>query len=293
MQRHVLKALGAALAVFAPLVLPSGPRGLLPVASAEECPYCHKEIEEGRGTYNCQECEKAANDIAQKAAAWTIQLKHEKPRRVTVKDDSGTPETFWWFSYTLKNTDQDAHEFSMHISAVSDKGKNLYQYEDGSVPEVVAEIRRILGMKEGETLYTQAELNTSPQGQQHQLPGKEAPPGGGSGKVALPTIKPGETFRCVAIFKKLDAEMDRLKISVHGLSNDVEVKQTDQPWDSEFGFGEKPATPNQPFRRKVKDRVLEIEYESPGDEFTTNVRPLTFVAQRWVEVERVVKTDLR
>ena len=34
----------------------------------------------------------------------------------------------------------------------------------------------------------------------------------------------------------------------------------------------------QPFRRKMRERILELVYESPGDEFMTAIRPITFVS---------------
>jgi len=265
--------LAAALAVAVPALVPRAPR----VASAEECPFCHKDIEEGRGTFNCRACEETANVIARETLQWTLEFKHEKPRRVTVKGEANAHETYWWFAYTIKNVDKDAHSFSIAITAESDKGKNVAKYIDTAVPEVTAEVRRILGVKEGETLDTQAELSGVAPGGQHTPPAKDAPPAGESAKLALPTVKPGQVRRCIAMFKAFDPELDVLTIRVHGLSSDVEVEPI----------------ADQPFRRKVRDRVLEIKYESPGDEFMTQVRPITFVSQKWVEVEQVVKSDLR
>lgn len=263
-----------ALAIGLPAVCLSS-HALRP-ASAEECAFCHKEIDEGRGPNNCKACEQTANDIARQAPQWTIEFKHEKPRRITVKVDEKAQETYWWFPYTIKNNDKDVHAFSIHITAESDKGKNVAKYVDGYVPEVYQALRKALGVKEGDALWHQVDVSQIPQGQQHALPGKEAPPSGDSAKLALPSLQPNEQKKCVAMFKAMDAEMDKLTIQVRGLSSDVEVESIDQP-----------------FRRKVRERVLEIVYESPGDEFLTQTRPITFVSQKWTEVERTIKTDLR
>src|SRR5262249_44563920 len=153
----------AVLALWSPLASDQLPR-----ARAEECPFCHKEIEEGRGTYNCKACEETANEIARNAPQWTLDWKNEKPRRVTVKIDEGAPETFWWFPYTIGNHDKAPHDFSVHIEAESDKGKNICKYYDVAVPEVVLAIRKALAMKEGDPLYTQVELTSIPQGGANQ-----------------------------------------------------------------------------------------------------------------------------
>lgn len=272
MSRRVLVAAVVALGLSLPIISARLPR----VARAEECPFCHKEIDEGRGTYNCKACEETANEIARNAPQWTLEWKNEKPRRVTVKIDEGAPETFWWFPYTITNKDKAPHDFAVHIEAESDKGRNLAKYYDVAVPEVVQAIRKALAMKEGDPLYTQAELTSIPQGGANTQPALAAPPGGGSGKIALPVINPGDTFRCAAMFRAMDPEMDFLTIRVRGLSSDIEVEAVEQP-----------------FRRKMRERILELKYESPGDEFMTAVRPITFVSQKWIESEKIIKSDLR
>jgi hypothetical protein len=259
--------------VLAPRGAPIAPR----IAHAEECPFCHKEITEGRGQFNCAECEKTANDIARSAPQWTLEFKHEKPRRIVVKMDERAPEAYWWFPYTLKNNDKDEHAFSVHIAAESDKGKNVAKYYDVAVPEVTADIRKLLGLKEGEPLWTQIEVTSIPPGQQHQPPATSTPPPGGeSAKIALPVLKSGEQIKCAAMFRGLDPEMDKLTITVRGLSSDIEVETLEQP-----------------FRRKMRERVLELVYESPGDEFMAQTRPIKFVSQKWTEVEKTIKSDLR
>jgi hypothetical protein len=119
------------------------------------------------------------------------------------------------------------------------------------------------------------ELTQIPPGEQNRPPSvDQAPPQGESAKIALPVIKAGETLRCAAMFRGLDPQMDRLTIFVRGLTNDFEIEAAE------------------PHRRKVRERVLELVYESPGDEFSTHVRPIRFVSEKWVDIEKVVKTDL-
>ena len=85
----------------------------------------------------------------------------------------------------------------------------------------------------------------------------------------------GERRRCVAIFHRFDEEMDRLVISIGGLTNDVKSRGVD------------------PHTREITERFYTITYDRPGDEFFTGHDPITQASEGWEIRTRVIKTDLK
>jgi len=173
-----------------------------------------------------------------------------RPKRLEIKSGFGaassgllpgyspTSEVYWYVYYEVTNTDKVERPCFIDVCAESDKGKNTYTYHDFMVPECKEELRRILGIKEGETLYTSEELRKIDASIQNKLPVRDdATPNtnfattkverdaadgiykGGCAVLAFPMIKPGETRKCVALFSKLDTEFDFLTIYFHGLTN--------------------------------------------------------------------------
>ncbi|MBI3725249.1 hypothetical protein HY251_15060, partial [bacterium] len=315
----------------------------------------------------CKKCEAIAEKLSREnPSVWTLQLKYDRPKRVEVKRElKEGSEVYWYIYYEIKNIDKIDRPCFIDVMAESDKGKNQHWYHDHAVPEVVAELRKILAIKDDEVLHTQVELTTPNKGEANQLPNKDGTVRGGEAKLALPSIKPGETKRCVAIFPKFDNEMDVLTVYFHGLCNTIagipsETRASNfpSPHETVLVDGSNPETSPVAegegrliaddaknagdYKRKVIDRVYAIEYECPGDEFAKSVRsipkheeqtlrpknlarypddpvkyhdvgvfgteiiepeekqiegkkasPFTFLARKWIQVERTIKSDLK
>src|SRR5581483_8728796 len=234
-------------------------------AFAEKCkfikpddPLAH-ERDESDPPLRCRRCEEIAAEIAKNDAnVWTLDLKHGRPRRIEIKKETGTSEVYWYIYYEVTNNDKLDRPCFIDVSAESDKGKNTYKYHDSMVPECKEELKKILGIKKDETLYTSEELRSP--GEKNELPNKDnagtgrgppasdlnPPPGsailpkvnrnkesgiyeGANAKLGFLMIKPGETKKCVALFGKLDTEFDWLTIYFYGLCNTTtSVMKTDK-----------------------------------------------------------------
>lgn len=168
---------------------------------------------------------------------WYMELKHEKIRPIRVQIEEGDIEVYYYMLYTVKNKDERDHEVEMRIGAWSDKQpcpnrwdktlKNYRQmsdlkYRDTYVKDVVKAIEKKHFLKEangGKGLLSLAEVTVP------ETLGKATEPGvhGDEEGINSPVIKAGETWKCVAVFKKISTEMDYLRIFVSGLTNDFKV----------------------------------------------------------------------
>ncbi|MGE0710200.1 MAG: hypothetical protein AB7N76_07665 [Planctomycetota bacterium] len=283
-------ALGLGLPASSPLVTP---------AAADVCTYCQKhEMQPGENPLRCPECEKIAKEIAlsldpdkkQKTGkvlprhdVWLLDFSHETQLgRVQIKDDTGHIEDYWYLLYKLHNPSKDlAHKFFIDIKAWSDRGKHQFWYHDEFVPDVYEEIRKKLGLRKDAQLLSMRKLSQRPEGSENTLPRISDPKTTEVAEIALPTIQPDETLNCLAIFKNFHPEMDELVIRVRGLSNSSLLKHDAY------------VAPPSSHDRNIKEAVLELRYERPGDEFAHSTDPIRYVGRKWVDDLRTIKSDLR
>jgi len=285
------------------------------VALAKTCSFCNTEIDADVSELNCPNCVEIAKRItAENAEVWVLDFQAGKLEHVQIKDDTGDTEVYWVLPYTITNRDTNPHEYFLTIDAVSDRSRHhhsrkqdetsyytdsetgqpaeklrgTFRYHDSWIPDVYEEARKILGVREGQQLLSQRDVSMPPQEAQNVPPavGREEPVAD-TAKIALPVIQPGETQRCVAIFKAWDPEMDVLSIFVRGLTNSslmLEGVIRDEDYV-------RPA--DRPGERDIKEAVLVLTYERHGDEFAANTDPITFVGRRWTDQPRTIKSDLR
>jgi hypothetical protein len=255
------------------------------VAQAQECNYCNQDLE-GKNPLKCANCIKLSTQITKNnKRVWLIDFKQARIERAQIKDDTGDTEVFWFLPYTLTNKDDVPHDFFIDIKAHSDRGKNRHTYHDQWVPDAYEEIRKMLGKREDDQLLSQRDVSMPPPGEENELPAVGDKQTKRTAKIALMTIQPGETLDCVAIFKALDPELDRLTVTVRGLTNScilVESKGQD--------YVAPKAAPN---RRVITEAVLELYYKRPGDEFAHDTDPLVYVGRKWTDVKRTLKSDLK
>jgi hypothetical protein len=249
--------------------------------SAETCTFCANELEEGTNPLKCPHCIEIANRITRgNEQVWVLEFTPGTLGRIQLKDDTGDVENYWMLPYTLKNNDEHAHEFFIDITATSDKGNQEHRYHDQWIPDVYEESRKILGVREGQQLLSQRELCMPPPGTENALPQVRDRATRTTAHIALPTIQPGETLRCVALFNAFDPEMDRLTIKVRGLTNSSLLTHDAY-------------TAPEPNRRVITEAVLQLHYRRPGDEFVHGQDPIEFVGRRWTDETRTVRSDLR
>lgn len=205
----------------------------------------------------------AVADDSTSKKVWQLKMEPDRVRTCTIGIEPDI-ERYWYITFTLTNEDQEDHSFFLEVSADSDK---KHSYRNLSNPIVLAKVRKRLGFREGDKLWDAADLTTN-----HA----ETDVGAAFPRsLDLPVIKAGEKARCVAIFKGPDDEADRITVSFRGLSNDVQSIKT--------------GTPNE---RKLIERVFQLSYERPGDEYYRTDDAIEYVGHGWVTVERVVKSDL-
>lgn len=255
----------------------------VPESAAESCTFCANELEAGVNPLKCPRCiEIAARITRGNERIWVLDFKPGQIGRVQMKDDTGDVENYWFLPYTLTNHDDNAHSFFIDITATSDKGNQLHRYHDVWISDVYDEVARILGVREGEQLLSQRELCMPRPGERNVLPKATDPRTRETARIALPTIQPKETLRCVAIFQRFDPEMDRLTIKVRGLTNSSILTHDDYV-----------APDNQPHRRVITEAVLTLHYRRPGDEFGHGQDPIEFIGRRWTDETRTIRSDLR
>lgn len=253
-----------------------------PATNAGQCTFCNEELEAGVNPLKCPRCVEKAEKIARgNQRVWVLDFKPGKIGRVQLKDDTGDVENYWFLPYTLKNKDEHPRPFFIDVTARSDKGNRHHRYHDTWIPDVYDEVRKALGVRDGQQLLSQKDVCMPPPGQRN-----EPPPAAASShdraKIALPVIQPGETLQCVAMFQQFDPELDELVVRVRGLTT-----------SSLLTHDAYVAPDGQPHRRVITEAVLELTYRRPGDEFAHGQDPISYVGRRWVDLTRTVPSDLR
>lgn len=204
-----------------------------------------------------------AQDDSTSKKVWLLELKPGRARRVLVgREPNG--QRYWYLPFTLTNKESTAHSFFLEIWSESDKGRQFRSIDESVV---VAKARKRLGLDPGQRLWSQPDFTTAHAEQ-------PLPPTFPT-ELRLPRIGGGETVQCIAVFHGPDAEMDKMVVKVRGLTNDVEVKRTDNAHE-----------------RVLRQRVLVLHYRRPGDEFYAQEDPIEFLGRTWEVLEERVKTDL-
>lgn len=224
-----------------------------------------------------------AEGIARKnERIWVLDFRPEKLDVLYLKEDTGDTEVYWYLTYTVTNRDEVAHPFFLDLTAQSDRGRRSHRYHDIWIPDVYDEVRDLLGLREGDQLLSQRDLCMPPPGERNQPPRLDDQRTRDTATIALPVIQPQQTLRCVAIFKPLDGQMDRLTVFVRGLTNSSLHTHDDYV-----------APADRPQQRVITEAVLTLEYRRPGDEFSAQLDRIEYVGRRWIDETRTILSDLR
>lgn len=206
--------------------------------------------------------EARADDSTSKTI-WTLDIKWDHPKRIKLGHEPNV-QRFWYLPFTLTNPDSQAHSFFLEVTAVSDKNVKYRSLHD---PAVLAKVRRRMGLKPLDRLWSQHELTTA-----HT---REDLPPSQPIELMMPQIPANETVQCVVIFSGPSREMDNLEVRFRGLTNDINIRKTDSPNE-----------------RILETRELVLAYSRTGDEFYAQQDPIVFKGRHWEIVSETVKTDL-
>lgn len=179
-----------------------------------------------------------------KPTIYYLKFENDTPDRIEIFQKEGSPKVYWYMTYKITNDTNDDWRIMINIRAKTDSHK---KYHDLSFPLAKESIEEKLGKK----------FN-------------------GIRDVSQTIIKAGETKECVAIFNAIDPEMDKLRIYIEGLTNDIKVEDIK----------------GRPNKRRVTDKILKLVYKRPGDEFHAMLKTLEFVKKEWIKRVRIIKTDL-
>jgi hypothetical protein len=165
--------------------------------------------------------------LGQPRHIWYLKFEPQKPKMVVVGKEFGRTEIYWYMLYKVTNMDEWEHEVFLEVTAWSDKG---VEYQDYYAKDVIEAIERKENKTEangGKGLYSTdyvTMMKDIPEKlTEYPKPGTHADDTG----LALPKIGPGETWECVAVFKRLfDPQAENLRINVKGLKS----------WDPEANF---------------------------------------------------------
>ncbi|MCA8921485.1 MAG: hypothetical protein KDD82_06720 [Planctomycetes bacterium] len=156
-----------------------------------------------------------------------------------------------------------------------------HRYHDLHIDDVFESVKLALRpWTRGKKLYNQKDLNSPPEGETNEQPKIEDKTTGDTAQIALPTIQPGETWHCVAVFKNFDDQMDGLSIFVSGLTNSSLLSHRDY------------VAPPDTHDRILTEAVLVLTYKRPGSEFDAATQRIEFVGRRWIDQQRQIRADL-
>lgn len=186
-----------------------------------------------------------------------LEFKFETPRMVTIYPGDGrdvrsdgiprSGRAYWYLPYTLVNKGKKPGTYFVTMRATSEKNK---KYSDLALPFVEKKIEKI----ERRELQSKVDLV------------KKSAKIGDKNWREYQQYPPNEMRHCVAIFNPLDREADRVVISVHGLVDDIEIEDLGND------------------RFRFTERVLQITFARPGDEFYSSLDKFELVGQKWTKV---------
>ena len=165
------------------------------------------------------------------SVAWKLDFKVEKFGSVNVPNKTGGSETVWYLAYELSNNSGQDVPLALHFRLATDT-KKVYRETAHKKAEKLIEARL-----------------------KHEVQSASERPS---------SLGDGDSLKGVAIFGKLDPELDKIDITVTGLEDVV------------YRVGAK---------RYYKKNGLLLQWARPGDEYFTYRDPLKFVKRSWKTLE--------
>lgn len=168
---------------------------------------------------------------------WYLEFSQKKICPIRVCIEEGEIEVYYYMLYKITNKDERDHEIDIRVGAWSDKqpcpnkwDKKLkryrhmadLKYRDTYVPEVVKKVEKKHFLQEannGKGLFSLKDVTMPEEIEKLTQQGIH----GNETGISSSVIKAGETWQCVAVFKRISPEMDYFRIFIDGLTNDFQI----------------------------------------------------------------------
>ncbi|MEK7485669.1 MAG: hypothetical protein AABZ60_15205 [Planctomycetota bacterium] len=168
---------------------------------------------------------------------WSLKFNYEKPEYIRVQDSTGELLTYWYMVYSLTNpTERDLH-ISVELKVVTDDDHVYYN-------SLYPGVEKLIEAQKNQKFFNVLEMK---------------------GDDLSGTIAAGETKLGIALFGRVDGEMDIMNVHVTGLVDVVSHEGTT-------------------VYKEVK--VFILTYERKGDEFNRHLDLLHYVRQDWLVTKR-------
>jgi hypothetical protein len=174
---------------------------------------------------------------------WRMKFTYEKPEYLRVRDSSGEVQTYWYMLYAVTNPTEEEHHISLELKVITDDNHVYYNSLFPAIEKLV------------EAKKKQKFLNVL------EMKGEEF-----DGKIG-----PNETKLGIALFGRIDDEMDEMNVHISGLV-DVISYEENSVW------------------KDLKVKV--ITYSRKGDEFNRHLDLVEYVGSTWITPIRKKIRDL-
>ena len=175
------------------------------------------------------------SNIVVDSSLWILDFNLDRVGSITMLEGPFKGQIFWCMTYSVENKSATERNAYISITAESDRRK---RYAD----IYLGDVERAVERKVGRPLWGKTDVNAA----RKDLDPTDA-------AYHYNEFKPGEKRDCVAIFGELDPSTNNIKIIVRGLSNDYHLVETED--------GD----------REIEERVYEIFFHRPGDEYAINL----------------------
>ena len=162
---------------------------------------------------------------------------------------TGAGQVYWYLVYKLKNPYKVDREVYVNVTATIDGKK---KYADIFLPSV----ERAAEKRERRELWGRTD--------QFRRLARQDP---SDPKYGYTTLKAGEERDCIAIFDRIDPNVNRVIIEVAGLSNEIREKTDDAGG------------------KVLIERIRQVSYQRHGDEFGVTRDSFEFKGTKWIERE--------
>ena len=190
------------------------------------------------------------SDVVVDPSLWILDLEIKKIRTITMLEGPFKGQVFWYLLYNVENKGDEDRATHLSITAKSDRKKSY-------VDTYVGSVERAVERKVGRPLWGRADLVKAQKDRD--------PKGDGAKTFNYTTFESGKKRQCVAIFNKLDPGANKIVISFRGLSNDFHL------------------ITNEDGSREIEERVYQLRYERPADEYEINLDRFHLRKKEWVK----------
>lgn len=184
-----------------------------------------------------------------KTQYWVVEFDVKHVRMIAPRKGMGAGRVFWYMLYTLENKTDEDLEIFVSVTATSDDKK---VYSDLFLPSVEKAIEK----KEHEPLWGKTD--------EMAVLAKRKPE---DPKYRYMTLEAKQKRRCVAVFNAIDPNASEITINVAGLSNEIQRVVADDG------------------TQLLAERVRQLRYTRPGDEYGVSVDSFKLVSKEWVKRE--------